>query len=84
MTAGKHMKIKFKYSGLLEAILDRLPTAEVIEQKDDYYIIQAEVYGLGIKMWILSQGDRIEVIKPESFRESIRKTIKNMVEKYKK
>ena len=68
------MKLQFKYTGSsAEPVLDRLPTARVIAEHDGSFVIEAEVYGKGILMWILSQGNRIEVLKPESLREEIRK-----------
>ena len=64
MTGGKLRKITFKYKGLsLEAILDKIPTAEILEQTEKYTIISAEVFGNGIDKWILSQGEDIEVLE---------------------
>lgn len=64
MYGGRMEKIKFKYTGpSLEAVLDRLPTAEIMEHMDDGWIINAEVFGKGIHMWIRSQGDYIKVIE---------------------
>lgn len=63
MYGGKLRKIKFLYKGKsVEAVLDRLPTAKVIEKTDEGYVISAEVFGDGIEMWLRSQGDRIIVI----------------------
>lgn len=60
MFGGKLRKITFKYKGVsLEAILDRLPTAKVINEQEGIYTITAEVFGNGIDMWIRSQGDLI-------------------------
>ena len=53
----------------MHSILDRLPTARVIEQYDNECTIEAEVYGKGIIMWLLSQGRKVEVLKPESMRD---------------
>ncbi len=64
MYSGQLQKVKFKYNGpSLEAILDRLPTAEVKESKDGYSIIEAEAYGSGIFMWLRSQGTMVEVLE---------------------
>ena len=61
MYGGKLQKIKFRYSGLdVSAVLDRIPTAVILEEKDGIYTIQAEVFGKGIDMWLRSQGDAIE------------------------
>lgn len=64
MTGGKLRKITFKYKGLsVEAILDKIPTAEILEQTEKYTIISAEVFGNGIDKWILSQGEDIKVLE---------------------
>lgn len=64
MYGGKIRKVKFSYSGdSLEAILDRLPTAKLIDEEDGKYILTAEVFGKGIDMWIRSQGDLIKIIE---------------------
>lgn len=62
MFGGKLRKVKFEYTGYsVEAVLDRLPTAKIISEEDGKYVIQAEVFGDGIDMWLRSQGDRIKV-----------------------
>jgi len=64
MYPGKLEKIKFEYSGdSVEAVLDRLPTANILKEKENKYVIEAEVYGKGIDMWLRSQGDMIEVLE---------------------
>ena len=61
MYGGKLERIQFRYTGpSLEAVLDRLPMAEVISDKDTGWIIQAEVFGKGIDMWLRSQGNYVE------------------------
>lgn len=63
MYGGKLQKVKFKYSGEnIEAVLDRLPTATVLKEKDGVYTVSAEVFGKGIDMWFRSQGENVEVI----------------------
>lgn len=83
MYPGELMKIRVKYFGKNpEPVLDRLPTAEIVEQFDDATLIEAEVYGKGIIMWLLSQGNRIEVVYPESLRQEIKKQLMEMLERY--
>ncbi|WP_408956598.1 helix-turn-helix transcriptional regulator [Natroniella sp. ANB-PHB2] len=83
MQAGKLMKIKFRFFGQsLEAVLDRLPTAQVIKEDGDSYLIEAEVYGRGIKMWLLSQAQYIEILEPEYFRKDMEETITKMLDNY--
>lgn len=63
MYGGKLQKVRFKYSGTdIDAILDRLPTAEIINEDDGVYTVCAEVFGTGINMWLRSQGSYVEVI----------------------
>lgn len=63
MTGGKLRRIKFLYRGVNpEAVLDRLPTAKIIEKNDEGFVITAEVFGDGVDMWVRSQGDKVETI----------------------
>ena len=61
MYGGKLETIRFRYTGpSLEAVLDRLPTARVIAQDEEGWMISAEVFGKGIDMWLRSQGDYVK------------------------
>jgi len=83
MFQGKLLKIQFKYrGGNSEAVLDRLPTARIISDRADVQLIEAEVYGKGIVMWLLSQGDMIEVIKPVELREEMKRKLQDMLRLY--
>lgn len=83
MYAGQLMCIKLKYYGdNPEPILDRLPTARVVEQYEHESVIEAEVYGKGCVMWLLSQRNNVEVLRPESLREEMKTTLLKMLERY--
>lgn len=83
MYAGKLEKVQLKFLGENpEPILDRLPTARVVEQYGNECIIEAEVYGKGIIMWLLSQGSKVEVLKPESMREEMKNVLLDMLKLY--
>lgn len=63
MYGGKLRCVKFWFRGpSVEAVLDRLPTAKVIKQSEENYLISAEVFGNGIDMWLRSQGDAVNVV----------------------
>ena len=63
MYGGKLQKVKFRYTGPdIDAILDRLPTAQILDETDGAFIVSAEVFGKGIDMWIKSQGDSVQII----------------------
>ena len=64
MYGGELRTVKFRYTGQsIEAVLDRLPTAEILSQDENGWVISAEVYGNGIDMWLRSQGECVEVIQ---------------------
>lgn len=67
MYSGKLRKVIFDFSGpSIEALLDRLPTAEILCYKSGVYTVSAQVYGNGIDMWLRSQGDYIKNVKEET------------------
>ena len=62
MYGGKLERIKFRYKGQsLEAVLDRLPTAQVLSHDNNGWVVSAEVFGKGIDMWLRSQGELVEL-----------------------
>jgi predicted DNA-binding transcriptional regulator YafY len=83
MYGGRLQKVVFRYQGTsIEAVLDRLPTAEILSEEDGIYTVSAEVYGDGIDMWLHSQMDALEVVKPESLREKMKHSLQEMLKHY--
>ena len=83
MFGGKLQNLVFRYTGVsLEAVLDRLPTARIKEVTENGSIIEAEVFGEGIMMWLLSQGDTIEVLRPSLFRQKMKEKCEAMLALY--
>lgn len=63
MYGGRLQQIKFRYTGpSIEAVLDRLPTAQIVQQDETGWTVTAEVFGKGIDMWLRSQGNYITVL----------------------
>lgn len=63
MYGGELRRVKFKYYGSdIDAILDRLPTAKVLDEEDGVYTVSAETFGKGIDMWLRSQGDLVREV----------------------
>ena len=63
MYGGKLQKVKFQYSGTdIDAVLDRLPTAQILAEEDGVYTVSAEVFGKGIDMWLKSQGTMVTIM----------------------
>lgn len=83
MWPGKLQTIRFEFTGpSIQAVLDKLPTAKIIERDGRKYVIEAEVYGRGIKMWLLSQGAWIKVLAPQDFVEEVINEIDKMKQAY--
>ena len=83
MWPGPTRKIRFEFSGpSVQAILDRIP-AKIIDKYAGKTIIEAEVFGSGIKMFLLSQGAWVKVLAPDEFVEEMKLEIKKMHEMYK-
>ena len=63
MYGGKLEKVKIKCAEeKVEAVLDRLPTAEIIRKEGDAYIMKAEVFGKGVELWLKGQK-QLEIIE---------------------
>ena len=83
MYPGRLQSIRLRYTGSsVEAILDRLPTAKIVSQDANGYLVEAEIYGNGIVMWLLSQGNRVEVLAPQTLREEMFRVLTAMLERY--
>ena len=83
MFPGKLRRIRFEFSGpSLQAILDKLPTAVVLDIKGKTATIEAEVFGDGIRMFLLSQGSWVKVLGPEEFVEEYKAEIIKMKAMY--
>lgn len=83
MWPGELRTIRFEFTGpSVQAVLDKLPTAKIIERSSGKYLIEAEVYGDGIKMWLLSQCSWVKVTEPEEFVEELKTELKKMMLAY--
>lgn len=84
MWPGKLRTIRFEFSGpSVQAVLDKLPTAKIIERlSSNKYLFEAEVYGDGIKMWLLSQGAWVKVVAPDELVETMKEEVKTLFAYY--
>lgn len=83
MFPGKLRTIRFEFTGpSVQAALDKLPTANIIERSGGKYLIEAEVYGDGIKMWLLSQGPWVKVVAPDEFVDEMRRALESALKNY--
>lgn len=84
MFPGKKTHIRFAFSGpSVQAVLDRIPTARVIENDHATTIIEADVeYGRGLIMYLLSQGSWIKVLSPQSLATDLQEECQKMLQQY--
>ena len=83
MWKGDQNRIKFEYTGpSINAILDKIPTAEIISKNEHGYIVEAEVLGDSILFFLLSQGEWIKVLEPQCLVEKMRLVVDRMHKYY--
>lgn len=83
MTWGELVTVKFWYNApSVQAILDRLPTARVVEQKNGSTLIEAQGYGEGLRYVLLSFGRLVQVTEPASFVAQMQSEIAAMHQHY--
>ena len=84
MWPGTLRTVRFEFNGpSVQAVLDKLPTAKILKRMDGgKYLIEAETYGDGIKMWLLGQGAWVKVVSPVDFVAELRDEINKMHDYY--
>lgn len=83
MYAGREVTFTFRFWGIIEAALDKLPDSKIIKEYDDKsVVIEATAYDTGVIMWLLSQGSNVQVLSPPSFVDKIKKEIEDMQKRY--
>lgn len=84
MFPGEYRKIRFEYTGEgVQAILDKIPTAKVIDKTGNAAIIEAETFGVGVNMFLLSQGCKVRALYPPEFVTEMQDEIRKMADQYK-
>lgn len=84
MFPGKTISVRFALSGpSVQAMLDRLPTAKVVEKTGSCSVIETEVDdGRGILMYLLSQGAWVKVLSPPYLVDAMQEEIQKMGSQY--
>lgn len=83
MFGGETQTIRFNYYGpSVEAVLDKFPMAKVVDKQEGVCSIEAEVFGTGVKMWLLSQGSKVKVTAPETLVQEMKQEIEKMDDWY--
>jgi len=83
MYGDREVTFTFRFWGIIEAALDKLPDSKVIKEYDDNSaVIEATAYDTGVIMWLLSQGRNVQVLSPPSFVEKEKKEVEDMQKRY--
>ncbi|GEO73721.1 hypothetical protein FD30_GL001430 [Levilactobacillus namurensis DSM 19117] len=84
MQPGEKMTIQFEFRGIVEAALDRFPTAKIKARYPERHsvLIEADVFDKGAKMWLLSQGSLVTVKGPKTLINSIQSELKKTILAY--
>lgn len=83
MYSGDLIRLQFKFYGVaVTPALDCFPNATVVGKLEKGWLIEAEVYGKGCLMRLLSQGERAELISPASLREEMKAIVQQMTTLY--
>lgn len=83
MWPGDKMRIRFEFYGpSIQSVLDKLPTARILEKNGNSYLIEATVTGDGIIFYLLSQGHWIKVLEPVQLVEKIQQELTEMNKLY--
>lgn len=80
MQPGKRITLQFEFTGIVEAALDRFPTAKIKTRSPEKgsVLIEAETFDKGAMMWLLSQGAMVKVLAPQNFVDLYKAEIRKM------
>lgn len=82
---GTEIKVRLRYTGIPEIVLDQFPNHEILSEEKGNMIIQIETQDTpGLKRWILGQEDEITVLYPQSLADSIQNSLEKILKNYKK
>jgi predicted DNA-binding transcriptional regulator YafY len=77
------------YRGLFETVKDQFPSAretKIVKANESPFEtvreIKFEAYERGTLMWLLSQGDRVELVKPTEARRRLKEQVERMLAQY--
>ena len=82
---GRKIKVKLRYRGIPEIVLDQFPNHEILSEEKGNMIFQIETQDTpGLKRWILGQVEEITVLSPHSLVKEIKESLENTLKNYKK
>lgn len=85
MMGGSYQKIRLRCSNrFYEYVYEQFPNVEVIQEKEEYQIVDIEAFDEGFVKWILGQPyEHVQVISPIKIREQIIQELEKKIKYYK-
>lgn len=75
------VKLEFRYDPTI--VLDQFPNAQLLSADEEWTRFKFESqYTPGLKRWLLSQGEAVKILSPQSLVDDIRKTMKEILGYY--
>ena len=82
---GEKIKVKLRYTGIPEIVLDQFPNHEILSEEKGNMIFQIVTQDTpGLKRWILGQMEEITVLSPQSLIKEIKESLEKTLKNYKK
>ena len=64
-------------------VMDQFPNAKIVGKNEGWTRFKFESqYTPGLKRWLLSQGEAVKILSPQSLVDDIRKTMKEILDYY--
>lgn len=84
MQPGERMIIQFEFRGIVEAALDRFPTATIKARYPERHsvLIETDSFDKGAEMWLLSQGPLVTVKYPSKLVQNITNSLNQTLQNY--
>ncbi|HCD07550.1 MAG TPA: hypothetical protein DEQ50_04675 [Lactobacillus sp.] len=83
LSMGNDIHFRILYLDYPQAALDKLPSSKIEKRLDDKsVIITGELFSEGAIRWILSQGNRVKVLQPQSLIDEVKNRLKSTLEFY--
>jgi len=81
---GPAVTFQFKAWGIWDTtILDRFPQSHIVRtEPDGALLVEATAKEVGAMMWLLSQGDKVQLLSPPSWVAKLKATAKAMLARY--
>ncbi len=85
MLAGEEISVVVRTENSMKRVIEDLyPSHRVLESLNDKATYEIRTYKQGFISWLLGQGEKVEVIEPESFRQELLAKINEMQNIYKR